>query len=514
MTKALTSSFSPFSSCPIRRDLNLYKTNHIRRQNPPPHNILDKNMTNSELVFIPSPGVGHLPPTVELSKILLHRDQRLSVTIIVIKLPFGAKHDTETSTAIPRLRYIDIPWEESNMALISPNTFLSALIEHHKPQVRNIVRSITESDTVRLAGFVLDMFCAPMADVANEFGAPTYIYYTSGASMLGLQLTLQAKRDEENHDVTELKGSESELSIPSFVNPVPAKVLLEVLLDKEGGSKMFLDLAKRFRQSKGILVNTFQELESHGGEYLLSNNADIPPVFTVGPILNLNNTSNDSRTEEIMMWLNDQPESSVVFLCFGSMGSFSEKQVKEIAVALERSGHRFLWSLRRPPPKGKIEFPKEYENPEEVLPEGFLDRTSNVGKVIGWAPQTAVLSHPSVGGFVSHCGWNSTLESIWCGVPIAVWPLYAEQQLNAFQLVVELGLAAEIKMDYRSSMRPGAIEMIVTAAEIESGIRRLMSDGEMRKKVKEMKEKSRFAVAEGGSSDASIGRFIDHVISE
>ncbi|KAL4590550.1 hypothetical protein LXL04_003482 [Taraxacum kok-saghyz] len=511
MTKALTSLFLSKT----QSDLKLYKTFHIHRQKSPPLNIQSANMTNSELVFIPSPGAGHLPPTVEFAKLLLHRDQRLSVTIIVMKLSFVAKqYDTEIPTAIPRLRYIDIPCDESTMALISPNTFLSAFIDHNKPHVRNIIRSITESDSVRLAAIVLDMFCAPMADIANEFQAPTYIYYTSGASVLGLQFDLQAKRDNENHDVTELKGTELQLSIPSFVNPVPAKVLLDVLLDKEGGSKMFLDLAKRFRESKGILINTFQELESHGIEYLLSSNADIPPVFPVGPILNQKNTPNDGKTEEIMTWLNDQPDSSVVFLCFGSMGSFGEKQVKEIAVALERSGQRFLWSLRRPPPKGKIEYPKEYENYEEILPEGFLERTSSVGKVIGWAPQMAVLSHPSVGGFVSHCGWNSTLESIWCGVPLAAWPLYAEQQLNAFQLVVELGMAAEIRMDYRSSMRPGSVEMMVTAEEIEGGIRKLMSDGEMRKKVKEMKEKSRFAVAKGGSSHSAIGRFIEHVIGE
>jgi len=186
--------------------------------------------------------------------------------------------------------------------------------------------------------------------------------------------------------------------------------------------------------------------------------------------------------------------------------------VKEIAVAIERSGQRFLWSLRRPPPKGKMEYPKEYENPEEVLPEGFLERTSSIGKVIGWAPQTAVLSHPSVGGFVSHCGWNSTLESIWFGVPIAAWPIDAEQQLNAFQLLVDLGMAAEIKMDYQTNMRPGGREMFVTAGEIESGIRRVMSDGEIKKKVKTMKEKSRMAVSNEGSSYEAIRRFIDEYL--
>nr|Q6VAB2.1 RecName: Full=UDP-glycosyltransferase 71E1 [Stevia rebaudiana]AAR06914.1 UDP-glycosyltransferase 71E1 [Stevia rebaudiana] len=469
-------------------------------------------MSTSELVFIPSPGAGHLPPTVELAKLLLHRDQRLSVTIIVMNLWLGPKHNTEARPCVPSLRFVDIPCDESTMALISPNTFISAFVEHHKPRVRDIVRGIIESDSVRLAGFVLDMFCMPMSDVANEFGVPSYNYFTSGAATLGLMFHLQWKRDHEGYDATELKNSDTELSVPSYVNPVPAKVLPEVVLDKEGGSKMFLDLAERIRESKGIIVNSCQAIERHALEYLSSNNNGIPPVFPVGPILNLENKKDDAKTDEIMRWLNEQPESSVVFLCFGSMGSFNEKQVKEIAVAIERSGHRFLWSLRRPTPKEKIEFPKEYENLEEVLPEGFLKRTSSIGKVIGWAPQMAVLSHPSVGGFVSHCGWNSTLESMWCGVPMAAWPLYAEQTLNAFLLVVELGLAAEIRMDYRTDTKAGYDGgMEVTVEEIEDGIRKLMSDGEIRNKVKDVKEKSRAAVVEGGSSYASIGKFIEHV---
>ncbi|KAF2319836.1 hypothetical protein GH714_019529 [Hevea brasiliensis] len=197
-----------------------------------------------------------------------------------------------------------------------------------------------------------------------------------------------------------------------------------------------------------------------------------------------------------MQWLDDQPVASVVFLCFGSMGSFGEDQLKEIACALEHSGHRFLWSVRRPPPPGKQAFPTDYEDPQEVLPEGFLERTAAVGKVIGWAPQVAILAHPAIGGFVSHCGWNSVLESIWFGVPIATWPIYAEQQFNAFEMVIELGLAVEIKMDY--SKESG---MIVNCDEIERGIRCLMeNDSEKRKKVKEMSEKSRMALIEGGSS--------------
>ncbi|KAH7842867.1 hypothetical protein Vadar_009945 [Vaccinium darrowii] len=196
-----------------------------------------------------------------------------------------------------------------------------------------------------------------------------------------------------------------------------------------------------------------------------------------------------------MRWLDDQPLSSVLFLCFGSMGSFEADQVRKIAQALKQSSHRFLWSIGRPPPKEKIEMPSEYQDLNQVLPEGFLERTAKIGKVIGWAPQVAVLSHKAVGGFVSHCGWNSTLESLWCGVPMATWPMYAEQQMNAFQLVRELGLAVEIKLDYKKDFRNNCSKVtLVTVDEIENGIRKLMENGNsegIKQKVKEMSEKSK-----------------------
>ncbi|KAL6976035.1 hydroquinone glucosyltransferase [Sarracenia purpurea var. burkii] len=258
------------------------------------------------------------------------------------------------------------------------------------------------------------------------------------------------------------------------------------------------------------MINTFEELEFHAVN-TLSGDDKIPPLYPVGPVLNLDGGSNEARnhqSEEIMRWLDNQPLSSVVFLCFGSMGTFDEVQVKELATALESSSNPFLWALRRPPPK-------DYEDPNEILPEGFLERTAEIGKVIGWAPQVAVLFHPAVGGFVSHCGWNSTLESLWCGVPVATWPMYAEQQGNAFQMVKEFGLAVEITLDYRKNlMMEGNI--IVTAAEIEGGIRRLMNEDTstgIKKKVKEMSQKSRIAVVKGGSSYNSMRRFIEDVIN-
>ncbi|XP_059651121.1 anthocyanidin 3-O-glucosyltransferase 2-like [Cornus florida] len=463
----------------------------------------------AELVFIPSPGVGHLASALEMANLLIRRDERLFITVIIMKAPFETKTSiyTQSKSEDSRLRFVELPHHES----ISDSTsksgvhFHTALIETNKTRVRDVAARIK---TTRLAGFVVDMFCTGMIDVADELGVPTYVYFTSSAGFLGLVFHLQSIHDHQNEDITQFKDSDIELSVPSFVNSVPTKVMPSVVLNSQEGASMFLARARCFRRAKGIIVNTFMELEPHAVKSL--SDSKTPPVYPVGPVLNLDSDEGSQQSDAIMRWLDDQPPSSVVFLCFGRMGSFDKEQAKEIADALERSGYRFLWSLRQPPPKGKMELAKEYDNPEEVPPEGFWERTAGMGKVIGWAPQMAVLSHPAVGGFVSHCGWNSTLESVWCGVPMAARPLYAEQQMNAFEMVKELGLAVEIKMDYSKDLN----QVPLTAEEIESGIRKVMTDdGEITKKVNDMKEKSREAMTEGGSSYISLGRLIKDLIT-
>ncbi|XP_057971751.1 anthocyanidin 3-O-glucosyltransferase 2-like [Malania oleifera] len=472
----------------------------------------------AELVFIPSAGMGHLVSIVEMAKLLAARNRDFSITILVMKLPFdsiGSAHLDSLAASLPagRIRFLNLPYDDHSLAHLASATstrrILSNFIEYYKPRVRDAVAELASSDSIRLAGFVIDMFCTPMIDIADEFHLPSYVFFTSGAAFLGFMLHLQCLLDGRNQDLTELKDSDAELAIPTFVNPVPTKIMPLVALD-EGASKMFFDHARRFRETKGIIVNTFRELEPYAVGSILDD-PKVPPVYPVGPIVNLHSSTNQNL--EIIKWLDDQPPLSVVFLCFGSKGSFGEDQVREIAHGIERSSHKFLWSLRRPPPKDKIEFPTDYTNPEDVLPEGFLDRTSDMGRVIGWSPQVAVLSHPAIGGFVSHCGWNSTLESIWCGVPMASWPIYAEQQMNAFEMVRELGLAVEITLDYKKEIMQEA-SRIVSADDIERGIKCVMEcDSEIRRKVQQKREESRKALVEGGSSYSSLGLLIDNVMN-
>lgn len=480
-------------------------------------------MKKKELVFIPCPGMGHLVSCIEMAKLLVSRENRLSITVLIINLPFDSNVDsnyinslfTSSPSLSNRIKFINLPkpkkfFIETN----NPILLTSSIIQNQKPHVRNIVQKLTSQNSPAesrplLAGFVIDMFCTTMIDIANEFKVPSYLFFTSSAAYLGLVLHFQA--NEDNID-TEFDSTQV-VSTPSCVNPVPTRVLPHGFMEKDATTVLFFKNVKRFKETKGILVNTFMELESHALRSISICDEEIPPVYPVGPIINL---KFEECHVDITKWLNNQPLSSVVFLCFGSIGSFNEEQVKEIGYALEKTGVRFLLSLRKPPPKEKGNnwyLPSEYKEYEGILPEGFLDRTAEIGKVIGWAPQVAILGHPAIGGFVTHCGWNSILESIWFGVPMATWPLYAEQQFNAFELVIELGLALEIKIDYKMGLY-GESPTMMRAQEIEKGINKLMEkeSNEMRERVKQTSEKCRKAFMEGGSSYNSLNCFIQNVI--
>lgn len=482
----------------------------------------------AELVFIPMPGVGHLLSTIEVAKLLLTRHENLLATVLIMKLPFDTKVTTyidtlnaslnaSSSSISHRIKFMYLLLENMDPQM-TPTTYMGSFIEDQKPQVRNVLtkltKSYTDSDSPHvLAGLVIDMFCTQMIDVANEFSVPTFVFFTSSVGFLGLVFYLQSLLDEQNLDMTKFKNNPtSELTVPGFLNQVTASVLPGIVLDKEGAPAILYHV-KRYIETKGILVNSFLDLEPYAITSMLREDLKLPPLYTVGPILNLNS---DDQSLDLIKWLDDQPPSSVVFLCFGSKGSFGDDQVKEIALALESSRVRFVWSLRKPPQKdkGKPPIPSDYEDLSEILPVEFLNRTAGRGKIIGWASQVGILAHPAIGGFVSHCGWNSILESLWFGVPIATWPLYAEQQLNAFQLVRELGLAVEIKLDSRRGFYYDIETEIVSAEEIEIGIRKVMEhDSNIRKKVKEISRKSNEAMMDGGSSYLSLERFINDVVN-
>lgn len=474
--------------------------------------------SGAELILFAGPEVGHLLAEVEVSRRLTSLDAQISIAILIPKLPvpnekldvFIKSLDADLRRdSNPRISVVELPpLDDVPSELTRPGNhvlLVDSLASLYKPIVKRAVEE--RRLRVKTAGIVFDMFCTPMVDVAEELGVPSYLFYTSGANMLSLTLKLEWLAPDDLPALFEGMLPESTpVEFPGFKNPVPLKVWPEVYLNK--GMALwahFMRFASQYRKTKGILVNTFTELES---EVLksLNENERFPPVYSVGPILNLGRKSNDGVTESprdpTLSWLDEQPAGSVVFFCFGSkIGSFEKAQAEQLAIGIEKSGHRFLWSMRL--------------LSDDVLPEGFLDRTAGVGKVIGWAPQTEVLGHVAVGAFVSHCGWNSVLESLWFGVPLVTWPMYAEQQLNAFLLVKELGLAVDLKMDYTFNMVTKKGSVVVEAAEVEAAIRQVMEEEEgvaARKKTQEMSELAKKAVEVGGSSYLSLSRYLENVM--
>ncbi|KAI4305548.1 hypothetical protein L6164_028908 [Bauhinia variegata] len=461
-------------------------------------------MKKADLVFIPSPGIGHLVSTVEFSNLLLERNEELSIIVLVMEK--GKEHipklATHTNICFIELPHVEPPPDELRVKCIEK--YGADAIEAHKNCVKDAIVKKILPNSPKLLGLVVDLFCSSMIDVANELGLPSYLFFTSGVSFLGFALYLPHRFDRVGREFEE---SDPESIVPGYINPVPANVLPNFAYNKDGYIS-FVNHGRKFRETKGIVVNSFLDLESHAVSSLSTH--DLPPIYTVGPLINHKNqnTVKSKNHDEIMKWLDEQPPSTVVFLCFGSAGCFGVSQLKEIAKGLEKSGHRFLWSIRV---VSEDKPPKQIENIEHktILTEGFLDRTKGRGFTCGWVPQLDVLAHKAVGGFVSHCGWNSILESLWFGVPILTWPLYAEQQINAFQMVKDLGLAFEFKFDTRRYS-----DDIVKADEITKAVKYLMEeDNDVRKKVKDMSVKSRKTLKAGGSSYASVERWIETMLA-
>lgn len=183
---------------------------------------------------------------------------------------------------------------------------------------------------------------------------------------------------------------------------------------------------------------------------------------------------------ECLDWLDKQSPESVIYVAFGSQAVMKERQMEELALGLEATQRPFLWVLRR--------------DVSVVLPSGYIERIGDRGCILSCAPQLSVLSHPSIACFITHCGWNSTMESISMGVPMICWPCSGDQFINRLYIVEvwKVGLSFNSNRDD-----------MVEAMEIVKVVERLLSidEGmEMRRQAVRLKEEARGAVNEGGSS--------------
>ncbi|EPS70317.1 hypothetical protein M569_04444, partial [Genlisea aurea] len=172
-----------------------------------------------------------------------------------------------------------------------------------------------------------------------------------------------------------------------------------------------------------VLVKTYGKFEAKYVSHLsaLSNKK----LVVTGPLIAESvDLDGIEKSNEIMNWLNDQRKFSVVYISFGSEYFPSKEQIYEISKALELSRVKFLWVIR-------FDAGKKETSLKDVLPKGFMDRSKDDGMIVTeWAPQKKILSHPSIGAFISHCGWSSVMESLYFGVPIIAMPIHIDQPIN------------------------------------------------------------------------------------
>ncbi|KAF5771399.1 putative UDP-glucuronosyl/UDP-glucosyltransferase, UDP-glycosyltransferase family [Helianthus annuus] len=445
---------------------------------------MQTKMESSTVVLYPDPTIGHLVSMVELGKLIHTHHPSLSIIILIIPTPDSttSKYINTVSTTTPSITFHHLPTN------VVPPDFSSnhldrafGVPELYNPFVHHTLITISEKSTIK--GVILDFFTNAAFQVFKNLHLPTYYFHTGGASLLSVFLNIPA--------IQTINDSNAYFDVPG-VPPIHASDLPQIiLLERNMSTKHFLNTSINMANSSGIILNTFLGFEERAEDTLRDGkciqNGVTPPVYLVGPLI----AQADPTENECLKWLDSQPSKSVVFLCFGSMGVLSKKQLREIAIGLEKSGQRFLWVVRDPPLDGS--------DLKDFYPEGFLTRTRDKGLVVkNWAPQQAILSHGSVGGFVSHCGWNSILESVVAGVPMVAWPLYAEQKLNRVYLVKELKVAVEVKM---------SADDFVTAEAVEEKVRELMvgEEGEMvRERALEMSRRAKAAVDEGGCSRVEL----------
>ncbi|XP_047318767.1 beta-D-glucosyl crocetin beta-1,6-glucosyltransferase-like isoform X1 [Impatiens glandulifera] len=188
-----------------------------------------------------------------------------------------------------------------------------------------------------------------------------------------------------------------------------------------------------------FMKSSFEEVERKYIEY--GSELFGVKIVPTGPLIK-DPEEDDDIESEIMEWLNRKQISSTVFVSFGTENFLSREEIEEIAKGLELSMVNFIWVLRFPFGE-KISI-------EEALPIGFLERVNTESDrrlvIDKWVSQSRILAHPSIGGFVSHCGWGSTTEAMAFGVPIVAIPMQLDQPLNA-RLVNEVGVGVEVERD-------------------------------------------------------------------
>ncbi|XP_031120801.1 scopoletin glucosyltransferase-like [Ipomoea triloba] len=461
--------------------------------------------------FFPMMAQGHMIPTLDMAKLFASRGVRATIITTPRNQPVFSDSIVKATTELGRriqIVVLDFPAARAGLPEgcerldLAPDDAvpnfhaacamlqepLEELLEQHRPDC-----------------LVADMFFPWATDAAAKFRVPRLVFH--GTSYIALCGWYNLRVYDPFKNVT----SDCEpVSIPNLPHDIRLTRLQLSPVDRGLLDSYSGELMKRVRESDvnsyGVIFNSFYELEREYADYY-RNDLGIK-AWPVGPL----SLCNESRAErgdkpsidehQCLEWLDSKAPNSIVYICFGSgMASFAPNQLGELARGIESSGLDFVWVIR----KGRGEGAED----EKWMPEGFEERTKERGLVIrGWAPQVVILDHQAVGAFVTHCGWNSTLEGVCAGVPFVTWPMCAEQFYNE-KLVTQV-LRTGVGVGSKKWMRSGNDG--VKSDAIAEAMKRVMMEGEeLKSRAKAYKEMAKKAIEEGGSSYCGLTALLDEL---
>ncbi|KAL6855920.1 hypothetical protein ACP4OV_018722 [Aristida adscensionis] len=474
-------------------------------------------------LLIPYPAQGHVNPFLKLAKALHARG--FHVTFVNTEYNHGRLLRARGAGAVAGaagLRFETIPdglppWPDGLDATQDIWALCEATRRTGPAAVRGLVERLGATDGVpQVSCVVADGAMGYVVHVAKEMGLPAYLFFTPSACgfLAYINFDQLVKRgyvpfkdescfsngylDTPVEWIAGMLPSARLRDLPTFIRTTDADDTMLTINIKQ----CELDAPA----AAGILLNTFDDLERAALDAI---RARLPNTFTVGPLgpeaspssyLPSLTSSLWRADDRCAAWLDGRADESVVYVNFGSITVVSGEQMDEFAWGLAAAGCPFLWMVR---PDMVRDGGAGGAGGGWALPAGFEEATAGRGLTVGWCDQEAVLGHRATGGFLSHCGWNSTLESLAAGVPLLCWPFFAEQVTNCRYACEAWGVGLEMPRE-------------AGRREVEAAVRELMGGGEgrgaaARRRAAEWKAKAAAAVAPGGSSRVNLDRFVDEL---
>ncbi|KAM0885773.1 hypothetical protein ACQ4PT_030128 [Festuca glaucescens] len=461
--------------------------------------------STKHVVLFPFPGQGHLASFLEAARLLRRALPGDDVTITLVSTPRNVAALSASSSSF--LTFHALPFVPADHGLPADCESTSSLplpafitlfeaFESLEPAFDAYISRLEPGCVV-----IADVFVAWTARVARRRGCAHAVLVSCGA--LGTAILHALWRNMPTplpfsddgllrlpkHPEVELHRSQ--LS-PAFLFSGGAMDRWTAYFHRQIGHGYLTD---------AVLMNTVDELEPTGLAMTRRTLGEKVPVFPIGPLVR--DVSADDDGGGVMSWLDSQAASSVLYISFGSQNSIRPEQMLKLATALESTCRPFVWAFR--PPVGQVDGRDECL----PLPEGFEERARAASRgvvVHGWAPQVRILAHGSTGAFLSHCGWNSVLESLTHGVPILGWPLSAEQFYNSKMLAEEWGVCVEVA---RGNQPDSPAVESGKVAEVVETVMGGSTAAEMRQRVAVVLELMKRAWAEdGGSSTTALREFL------